>query len=95
MYKNHYSRDANLWRSKIWRVFCYNTAASNYPLPPQEEGDETSSPSNRPPYPQIDLELPMFALTLQWEKRKIFTVFRGLKIDPKLNGRFSDVGPEN
>ena len=34
---------------------------------------------NRPLYPQIDLELPMFTLTLQREKRKkISEVFRGL-----------------
>jgi len=33
------------------------------PPPPQQEGDETSSPSNRPSCPQIELELPMFTLT--------------------------------
>ena len=54
------SRDVNLRRSKI-------------KLPhslPWGKADETSSPSNLPPCPQIDLELPMFILTLQWEKRK-------------------------
>ena len=33
--------------------------------------------ANRPPCPQVELELPMFTLTLQWEKRKIFEVFQG------------------
>ena len=41
-----------------------NTPASNYPSPPYENSDDSSSPSNRPPYLQIDLELPMFTLTL-------------------------------
>ena len=78
------SGDANLWRCKIWKFFFYNTLVSNYPTQPpcQEKRDETSSPSNQPPCPQIDLELPIFTLTLQREKRKkISKVFRGL---PKL-----------
>ena len=33
--------------------------------------------ANPPPCPQVELELPMFTLTLQWEKRKIFEVFQG------------------
>ena len=91
-------RDANLWRSKIWRFLFYNTPG--YRTTPHEKGDETSSPSNRPPCPQIDSELPMFFLALQREKRKkISKVFQGL---PKLTQSwtevfrgFSDVGPEN
>ena len=53
--------DAHLWKSKIWRIFFYNTLASNYPNP-QEKCDDPSSPSNRPPYPQINLELPIHYL---------------------------------
>ena len=65
----HVFRDANLWRSKIWRFFFYNIPVSNYPSPPpQEKGHETSSASNRPPRPQIDLEFPTFTLTLQRKK---------------------------
>ena len=74
---NHISRDANLLRCKIWRFFLNNTLVSNYPTCPappcKEKGDETSSPSNRPPCicPQIDLDqLAMFILTLEREKRK-------------------------
>ena len=59
----HNHGDANLWRSKIWRFLFYNTPVSKYPTTLQENGDETSMP-------QIDLELPMFTLTLQREKRK-------------------------
>ena len=56
---------------------------SNYPTPPAlEKGYDTSSPTNHPPCPQINLELPMFTLTLQREKRKISEVFQGL---PKLS----------
>ena len=59
-----------------------NRYRTTHPPTPQEKGDETSSPSNRPPCPQINLELPMFTLTLQQEKRKkICEVLRGL---PKL-----------
>jgi len=43
---------------------------SNYPTPPQGKGDETSSPSNQPPCPQTNLELRMFILTLQQEKKE-------------------------
>ena len=68
--------------------------------PPCKKSNDPPSPSNRPSYPQIDLELPLFNLTLQRENRKkISEVFRGL---PKLIQkwtevfwRFSDVGPEN
>ena len=68
-------RDANLWISKIWR--------SGVELPPQRKADETYSPSNRLTCPQIDLELPMFILTLQREKKEEdFKVIRGL---PKVN----------
>ena len=49
------SRDANLWRSKIWR------SGIELPPLPQEKVDETPPQS---PCPQIDLELPMFTLTL-------------------------------
>ena len=72
------SRDVNLRRSKIWR------SGIKLPhSPPWGKADETSSPSNLPPCPQIDLELPMFILTLQWEKRKkISKSSEGL---PKLN----------
>ena len=59
----------------------YNTPESNYPHH-QEKRDDPSSPSNQPPCPQIDLELPMFTLTLQWEKKKIYEVVQGL---PKLS----------
>ena len=57
-------RDAHLWKSKIWRIFFYNTLASNYRTtpPPPEKSDDLSSPSNRPPYPQINLELPIHYL---------------------------------
>ena len=49
------------------------------PPPPQEKSNDRCSPSNRPQYPQIDLELPMFTVTSQREKRKkISEVFRGL-----------------
>ena len=72
------SRDVNLRRSKIWR------SGIKLPhSPPWGKADETSSPSNLPPCPQIDLELPMFIFTLQWEKRKkISKSSEGL---PKLN----------
>ena len=59
-------RDANLWRCKIWR------SGIERPHPPSKKK------AMRPP-PQIDLELPMFTLTLQREKRKkISEVFWGL-----------------
>ena len=38
-------RDADLWRSKIWRFFFFFiTPGIEVPLHPQEKGDETSSP---------------------------------------------------
>ena len=54
-------------------VIRYRTTSP--PPTPQEKGDETSSPSNRPPCPQINLEFPMFTLTLQREKWKISEVY--------------------
>ena len=30
-------RDANLWRSKIWKFFFHNTAVSNSPPPPKKK----------------------------------------------------------
>ena len=89
-WKSPLPRDANLWRSKIWRFFFYNTLASNYPSPLPRKKQWPLLPINQPPHPQIDLELPMFTLTLQWEKRrKISKVFRG--IDPKLNRSLSKI----
>ena len=44
---------------------------SNYPTPLLKEWAMGPLPlSNRPPCPQSDLELPIFILTLHWEKRK-------------------------
>ena len=65
-------RDANLCR-----FLFYDTRYRTTPPPLQEKGDETSSRSNRPSCPQIDLELAVLSLTLQWEKKKkISEVFR-------------------
>ena len=66
----HQCRDANLWRSKIWRFFFYKTPIWNHPSSPQE--DETSCPSNWPWCTQVDVEFPMFTLTLPWEKGRRF-----------------------
>ena len=67
---------------------------SNYPTPlPQEKGDKTSSPTNQPPCPQINLELPMFTLTLQHERRKkISEVFQGVS-SPKVELKSSEDFP--
>ena len=52
--------------------FCFITPRyqTTPPHTPQKKGDDTSSPSTRPPCSQIDLELLMFTLPLQREKRK-------------------------
>ena len=56
MLPRHNCRDANLWRSKIWRFFFYNTPTSNFPTPPPRwrrwdllpiSIKSTSMPSNR------------------------------------------------
>ena len=43
---------------------------TNTPPSPKENGDEASCPSNRPPCPQIDLQLVMLTLTLQRGKKE-------------------------
>ena len=55
--------------------FCFMTPRYRTTPPPRKRGWDLSR-SNRPPCPQIDLELAMLSLTLQWEKKKISEVFR-------------------
>ena len=54
-------RDANLWRSEIWRFFFFSTPASTYPHPLPKKKAMTLIPiKSISPSKKIDLGLPMF-----------------------------------
>ena len=47
--ENYMRRDANLWRSRIWRFFFHNTPVWKCPPPPKKKEMRPHPLSNRPP----------------------------------------------